>query len=69
MSGEGNLKRKKISHAVSAIAIETDQSKPVNHTAADQSKLVNYTDSRIEEEEEDPRVDINFDEPIDPVVH
>ena len=30
---------------------------------ADQSKLVNYTDSSSEEE--DPHVDINFDEPND----
>ena len=27
-----------------AIVIETDQSKPVSHTAADQSKLVSYSD-------------------------
>ena len=27
-----------------AIVIETDQSKPVSHTAADQSKLVSYTE-------------------------
>ena len=27
-----------------AIIIETDQSKPVSHTAADQSKLVSYSD-------------------------
>ena len=31
------------------IVIETDKSKPVCHTAADQSKLVNYTDSSSEE--------------------
>ena len=47
-----------------AIAIETDQSKPVSHTAADQSKPVSCTDSRSEEEE-DFNVDLNFDEPID----
>ena len=46
------------------IVIETDQSKPVSHTAADQSKLVSYTDSSSEEEE-DLHVDVNFDEPID----
>ena len=33
-----------------AIVIETDQSKPVSHTAADQSKLVSYTDSSSDEE-------------------
>ena len=33
-------------------------------TAVDQSKLVSYTDSSSEEEE-DPHVDVNFDEPID----
>ena len=32
-------------------------------TAADQSKLVSYTDSSSEEE--DHHVDVNFDEPID----
>ena len=37
-----------------AIVIETDQ-----------SKLVSYTDSSREKEEEDLHVDINFDEPID----
>ena len=47
-----------------AIVIETDQSKPVSHTAADQSKLVSYTDSSSEEEE-NLHVDVNFDEPID----
>ena len=47
-----------------AIVIETDQSKPVSHTAAYQSKLVSYTDSNSEEEE-DLHVDVNFDEPID----
>ena len=45
-------------------AVETDQSKSVSHTAADQSKLVSYTD-RSSEEEEDIHVDVNFDEPID----
>ena len=30
-----------------AIVLETDQSKPVRQTAADQSKLVSYTDSRM----------------------
>ena len=49
---------------VVAIVIETDQSKPVSHTAAGQSKLVSYTDSSSEEEEED-LVDVNLDEPID----
>ena len=48
-----------------AIIIETDQSKPVSHTAADQSKLVGYTDSSSEEEEEDLDVAVNFVEPID----
>ena len=48
-----------------AIVIETDQSKPVSHKAAHLSKLVNYTDSSSEEEEEDLHVDVNFDEPID----
>ena len=42
---------------------ETYQSKPVSHLAADQSKLVSYTDSGSEEE--DLHVDVNFDEPID----
>ena len=46
------------------IVTEADQWKPVRHTAVDQSKLVRYTDSGSEEEE-DPHVDINFDEPID----
>ena len=46
-----------------AIVIETDQAKPSSHTAADQSKLVSYTDSSSEEE--DLHVDVNFDEPID----
>ena len=47
------------------IVIETDQSKPVSHTAAAQSKLVSYTDSSIEEEEKNLHVEVNFDEPID----
>ena len=47
------------------IIIETDQSKPFSHMAADQSKLVSYTDSSSEEEEEDLHVDIDFDEPVD----
>ena len=47
-----------------AIVIKTDQSKPVSHTAAGQSKLVSYTESSSEEEEE-PYVEVNFDEPID----
>ena len=34
-----------------AIVIETGQPKPVSHRAADQSKLVNYTDSSSEEED------------------
>ena len=42
-----------------AIVIETDQLKTVRHTAADQSKLVSYTDSSSEEE--DLHVDDNFD--------
>ena len=46
-----------------AIVIETNQAKPVSHSAADQSKLVSYTDSSSEEE--DLHVDVNFDEPID----
>ena len=45
------------------IAIETDQSKPVSHTVADQPTLISYTDSS--REEEDLHVDFNFDEPID----
>ena len=36
-----------------------------SHTAADQSKLLSYTDSISEEEEDDLHVDVNFDEPID----
>ena len=44
-----------------AIVIETDQSKPVTHTAADYSKLISYPGS----EEEDLHVDVNFDEPVD----
>ena len=47
-----------------AIVIETDQVKPVSHTAADQPKLVSYTGSS-NEEEEDIHVDVNFDETID----
>ena len=47
-----------------AIVIETDQSKPVSYTAADQLKLVSYTDSSSEEVE-DLYADVNFDEPID----
>ena len=47
-----------------AIVIETDQSKPVSHTAAGQSKLVSYTESSSEEEE-DLYVEVNFAEPID----
>ena len=46
-----------------AIVIETDQSKPVSHMAADLSKLVSSTDSDSEGEE-DLHVDVNFDEPI-----
>ena len=34
----------------------------------DQSKLVRYTDSSSEEEE-DLHVDVNFDEPIDLAIH
>ena len=47
-----------------AIVIETDQSKPVSYTAADQLKLLSYTDSSSEEVE-DLYADVNFDEPID----
>ena len=47
-----------------AIVIETDQSKPVSHTAAYQWKLVSYTDNNSEEEK-DLHVDVNFDETID----
>ena len=36
-------------------------------TTADQSKLVSYTDSSSEEE--DPHVDVNFDEPVDLVIN
>ena len=50
-----------------AIVHKIDQSKPVNHTVADQSKLVSYTDSS-REEEEDLHVDVNFDQPIDLVL-
>ena len=46
-----------------ATVIETDQSKPVGHTLADQSKLVSYIDIGSDEEE-DLQVDVNFDEPI-----
>ena len=42
-----------------AIVTGTDQSRPVSHTAADQSKWVGSS-----EEEEDLHVDVNFDEPI-----
>ena len=53
-----------------AIVIETDQSKPVSHTAADQSKLVSYADSSSEEEqEEDLHVVANFDESIDMAIN
>ena len=48
--------------------IETDKSKPVSHTAADLSKLVNYTDSSSEEEE-DLHVEVNFDEPNDVAIN
>ena len=48
----------------STIVIETDQLKPVSHTAANQSNLVSYTDSSSEEKV-DLHVDVNFDEPID----
>ena len=41
---------------------EIDQSKPVSHTAADQSKVISYTDSSSEEKE-DLHFDVNFDEP------
>ena len=34
-------------------------------SGVDQSNLVNYTDSTSEEEGENLRVDVNFDEPID----
>ena len=51
-----------------AIAIETDQSKTVSHTATDQSKLVSYTDSSSKEEE-DFQVDGNFDEPINVAIN
>ena len=51
-----------------AIVIETHQSKPVRHTVADQSKLVSYTDSNSEKEE-DLHVDVNFDEPVDLVIN
>ena len=47
-----------------AIVIETNQLKPVSHSAADQLKMVSYTDSSSEEEE-DLHADVNFDEPID----
>ena len=47
-----------------AIVIKTDQSKPVSHTVAGQLKLVSYTDSSSEEEE-NLYVEVNFDEPID----
>ena len=36
--------------------------------AADQSKLVSYTDSSSEKEE-DLQADVNFDEPIDLVIN
>ena len=42
-----------------AIVTGTDQSRPVSHMAADQSKWVSSS-----EEEEDLYVDVNFDEPI-----
>ena len=52
-----------------AIVIETDQSKPVSHTAANQSKLVSYTDSSSKEEEEGGlHVDVNFNETLDLVI-
>ena len=41
-----------------AIVIEIDQSKPVSHMVADQSKLVSYIHSSSEEEEEDLHVDV-----------
>ena len=45
-----------------AIVTETDLSNPVSHKAADQPKLVNYTDSSSEEE------DLHV-EPIDLVIN
>ena len=73
---KGNLQKKRqMSHVVvsyvcrkqwwrrSCNCIETDQWKPVSYTAADQSKLVSYTDSSSEDE--DLHVEANFDEPID----
>ena len=49
-----------------ATVTETDHAKPVSHTAADQSKLVSYTDSISEQ---DIHVDINFNEPTDLVIY
>ena len=42
--------------------------KPVSYTASDQSKVVSYTDSSSEEEE-DLHVDVNFNKPIDLVIN
>ena len=50
------------------IVIETDQSKPVTHRAADQSKLVSYTDSSSQEEE-DLEVDVLMNQLTWPLIN
>ena len=47
-----------------SVVNETNHSKPVSHTGADQSKLVSYSYSNSEEKE-DLLVDVSFDEPVD----
>ena len=57
------VNNEEISDEEAAIVIETDQSKLVSNTAADESKLIK-TDS-CSEEEEDLHADVIFNEPID----
>ena len=56
------LRTKKAEKA--AIVIETDQSKPISDTSADQSNLISYTNINSEGEE-DLHVEVTFDEPVD----
>ena len=49
---------------ISICPIETDLSKSVSHTAADQSTLVSYTNSSSKEEEEDLHIDVILDKPL-----
>ena len=57
------VNNEEISDEEAAFVIETDQSKLVSNTAADESKLIKtYSCS---EEEEDLHADVIFNEPID----